>query len=333
MRTFLIGWLSCAACLTPLVVDSTAWAQTDDAARSAAREVGTVGVEAFQRQDYVTASDKLEKAYQVLRVPSLGLWSARALAKLGKLVKASERYREVTRLDVSQGEVAVQKQAQADAASELAQLTPRIPTVVVQLEGAPTTETKLTIDGAPMSSALIGERWPVDPGKHLVQASSADGNASQQITLAEGDSKPVVLHMQGSAGAAAPTNAAQPTNTAEPPSRSGGSPSSTFGTQKVLALTAGGIGVVGIAIGSVFGLQASSKNDQAKSLHCSGSTCPSADGVNLSRDAAKAGNLSTVAFIVGGVGLAAGATLWLTASSAPAQVGVGPGTIELRRTW
>ncbi|HEY4160327.1 MAG TPA: hypothetical protein VGM29_19580, partial [Polyangiaceae bacterium] len=55
--------------------------QADDVERSAARELGTAGVEAYQGGDFLTASDELERAYRVRRVPALGLWSARALAK------------------------------------------------------------------------------------------------------------------------------------------------------------------------------------------------------------------------------------------------------------
>ncbi len=75
-------------------VATTAWAgeaaaQTDAASRGAARDLATAGVEAFQNNAFAEASQKLEKAYSVWRVPSLGLWSARALGKLGKLVQAS----------------------------------------------------------------------------------------------------------------------------------------------------------------------------------------------------------------------------------------------------
>ena len=73
-------------------------------------QLGYEGVAAYQKGDYVSARDKLERAYRVVRAPSLGLWSARALEKSGKLVEASERYLEVTRLEVKAGEAAVQQE-------------------------------------------------------------------------------------------------------------------------------------------------------------------------------------------------------------------------------
>jgi hypothetical protein len=102
--------------LVVLGFSSAARAQAvDDGSRAVARSLGTTGVEAYRAGDYATANDKLDKAYQILQAPSLGLWSARALVKLNRLVKAAERYREVTRLPVSSGDTAVQKQARSMA--------------------------------------------------------------------------------------------------------------------------------------------------------------------------------------------------------------------------
>jgi hypothetical protein len=57
--------------------------------------------------------------------------------------------------------------------------------------------------------------------------------------------------------------------------------------------------------------------------------------VDLKSQARSAGNISTVGFIVGGVGLAGAAVLWLTAgssSSAP-QVGLGPQGVSVKARW
>ena len=93
----------------------------------------------------------------MLRVPSLGLWSARALAKLGKLVEAEARYLEVIRLPTSVGDEAIQEQARQDARNERAELARRIPSVLVRIEGAPAAEVAVTIDGAPLTGSAVGE--------------------------------------------------------------------------------------------------------------------------------------------------------------------------------
>src|SRR5688572_21582724 len=111
------GVLGCVVLGSALAWPVQAFGQSDTT-RAAARDLGAEGVEAFQAGNFQAASDKLARAYEILRVPSLGLWSARALAKVGKLVEASERYLDVTRLDASKGDTAVQRQAQTDAAVE-----------------------------------------------------------------------------------------------------------------------------------------------------------------------------------------------------------------------
>src|SRR5689334_22914684 len=91
--------------------------EADSATRAAARSLGQAGVQAFQAGDFAAASTKLEKSYQMFPAPTVGLWSARALVKQGKLVEGSERYQQTMRLSVSGADMAVQKQAQADAAN------------------------------------------------------------------------------------------------------------------------------------------------------------------------------------------------------------------------
>ncbi len=318
------GWTALllvgALCAAPATVHAEA---EDDASRSAARTVGTAGVEAFQKGDYVTASEKLERAYHVLRVPSIGLWSARALAKTGKLVAASERYREATQLEVSEGNTAIQKQAQADAATELDALTVRIPGIVIQLAGSGAAGAVVTVDGSPVSAALLGERRPVDPGTHTLQAKQGERQVSAEVTVAEGETKPVSLTIDAPAPSA-PTLSESPTAASEPAHGLGG--------QRIGGLVVGGVGIIGVAVGSVFGLKSKSDHDQADS-HCTGGC--DGRGVSLGSDAISAGNVSTVAFLVGAAGLVGGAALWLTAKhdGSSAQVGFGPGAVLMRGTW
>ena len=104
-------------------------AQPDsEATQAAARALGYSGVAAYQAGDYATAQDQLEQSFELVKIPSLGLWSARALVKVGKWVEAAERYQQVAALPISFGDAAIQQAAKADAERERAELTPRIPT-------------------------------------------------------------------------------------------------------------------------------------------------------------------------------------------------------------
>jgi hypothetical protein len=95
-----------------------------------------------------------------------------------------------------------------------------------------------------------------------------------------------------------------------------------------------GVGVVGVGVGAAFGLLSMAKHSTV-AKDCPGTVCTTPEGYNASNDALTFGNVSTVAFIVGGVGLGVGLTLWLTApkpteaGSPVAQVVVGPGRVAL----
>jgi hypothetical protein len=164
-----------------------------EATRTAASTLGYAGVEAFQAGDFVSASQQLEHAYALLNVPSLGLWSARALVETGQLVRASERYRAVVSLKVAVGDAAIQKSAQADAARELAELTPRIPRVQITTSGAPATDVSVSVDGAPVASVGSGEPLALDPGRRLIEGRRGEQTVQRELVLEERQQVAVVL--------------------------------------------------------------------------------------------------------------------------------------------
>jgi hypothetical protein len=105
----------------------------------------------------------------------------------------------------------------------------------------------------------------------------------------------------------------------------------------VLGLVAAGVGVVGVGVGSVFGLISKSKHDDANA-YCNGNACLDERGPALKDEAIAAGNLSTVAFAVGAAGLAGGAVLWFAgkpeSSRAQAlEMGIGHNRLLLKGNW
>jgi hypothetical protein len=94
-------------------------------------------------------------------------------------------------------------------------------------------------------------------------------------------------------------------------------------TQRVVGVVVAGVGLAGIIVGSVFGIEAQSKNSEAlKPENCRTSTLCSPNGLSLTNDAKNSATISTVAFIAGGAAVAAGAVIWLTAPRAPASTGL-----------
>jgi serine/threonine-protein kinase len=86
----------------------------------------------------------------------------------------------------------------------------------------------------------------------------------------------------------------------------------------------GGAGVIGLGVGSYFGLKAMSNATDARRI-CPEGLCNEQRGQALADDARSAARVSNVAFALGAAGVAAGAILYLTLPGRQAtQVSVRP---------
>ena len=315
-----LGWTGLLAVL--LATAPLAAQEVDDATRAAARTMGNEGLDAYEAGRYEEAYEKLDRAYQVVHAPTLCLWSARALEKLGRLVAAAERYREVFHLHFEHGDEAIFEKAKADAASELAALEPRIPTVRVDVEGAVREDVSVSIDGVDVPTALLGAPRPVDPGAHRVEARSNGETARAEVTLREGESKPVTLRLSGAP--VPPVEGGAPPE----PERDAGS---SGAAQRLAGYVALGVGGVGFALGGVTGgmvlAQNSTLEEDCPDHECSPDFRDDVDQINARR------TLSTIGFVIGGVAAAAGITLLATAPKRRSEPGaalwVGPGTVNI----
>lgn len=323
-------WRSVSLSLALSLASAVAAAE-DAATRQAARKLAEDGVAALQSGDTATALQKLEKAHQMLKVPSVALWSARALSKKGLLVEAAERLREVARLP-SSGDAAVQAQARHDAERELAELTPRIPNLVIDVVNAEPSAVTVTLDGAPVPSALLGEDRPVNPGTHRVLGATGDEQVTVDVVLAESERKRTELRFAAKTVAPIASPGAAPAVPAVPAELS------SAGPQRTLAYVALGAGAAGLVLGGVTGaLALSKKSSLDDDPACAGDLCTyeAEDDVNSLRTLR---TVSSIGFIAGGVLAATGVVLLVTAKPSSAQgalsrpslaVGVGAGHVRL----
>jgi hypothetical protein len=318
-----------------------AWAAEPDAStRAAARKIALEGVTALQADNADLASQKLEKAFQLLPAPSIALWSARALAKRGLLVEAAERYVLAGRLPSSEGnEQAVQVQAQRDAARELAELSPRIPKLVLTLEGAKPSEVQITMDGKAVSSALIGEEQPANPGAHRVLATRGREKTDQPFSLVESQRGQVVLRFHGPAPeteAASPVKGSgsspewstySPSGSSSGTTRSGGGSKGGSSALGIVTLVLGG---AGLATGGVTaGLAMKKRNDLVATDDCTKDSC-SASRKSEVENFRMLRTVSSVGFIAGGVLAATGIVLLVASSSSSKRAEVAHPTLALR---
>jgi hypothetical protein len=169
-------------------------------------------------------------------------------------------------------------------------------------------------DGAVVGSGEWALPIPVDAGPHVVEA-SAPNKKQWTTTVQVGTTKDQVavsVPTLEDAEIAAVTGGLSSVPLA-PSERTPALETSPSSTQRTLGLAAVGVGVVGAALGTVFGLNATSKHSDAKAnCNADQSACNSA-GAGQMKDARSAATLSTVAFIVGGAAIAGGAVLYLTA--------------------
>ena len=305
----------------------------DDATRRAARTLGQSGVAAYQDGNYGGATEKLDKAYRALKAPSLGLWSARALVKVNRLIEAAERYQEVLRLEVSSGDPAVQRQAKADAASELSQLSPKIPNVVVNIAGADASAVTVTIDGVAVAAALIGENRPIDPGKHKVRGTIPGQTQDAELELALGETKSVTLTFQAAAVVPSGPRAPRvPVSTPEAPPADVSKPGSVQHTAGIVAIGVGGAGLVfgGIAVALAAGKRSTlNSSGQCQDNRCLRSEQATVDSYSMWR------TVSTIGLLGGAALAATGVVLVLSAPSQKTQLAlqVGPAAVALTRTF
>lgn len=294
-----------AALAVSLVLTSAVDAAADAnevAARNTARKLGVEGLELFDKGDYEKALEKFNLANQLVPAPTLGVRIARCLAKLGRLVEASETYLEVTRQELPRGTPYVQKKAQAEAAEEREKLLPRIPTLTIEVVGPRGEDLRVLVDGDEMPAAMIGQKRPIDPGKHGISAVRPDTTVTREVTLAEGRTESISLELP-------PLPSAPPKPAAE---------DETFVTLGWIGI---GVGAAGVALGVGNGIAAMSKASDLEEVCGGDGTCPTSEASRVdSLDFTRV--VSTTGFVVGAVGLAVGIPLLLLGkegSGAPAQ--------------
>jgi hypothetical protein len=257
---------------------------------------------------------------------------ARCYEVSGRVASAWNVYLEAAAAAQASGNKAREKEARSRADA----LRPKLTRLVIDVPNEVRTIAGLEIlrDGDRVGTAQWGVAIPADAGEHSIEA-RAPGRAAWKtsVTLRDpGQSVSVTVPPLAPAQAevaGAPVPAAEPVKEAPPPARKG-----SLGTQRTLALVAAGVGVVGVGIGTVFGLRSKSQHDIAEE-HCTGSVCDTQEGVDAGNEAYSAGTISTVGMIVGVAGLAGGAALWFTAKPEPSgpEVAVGLGGVRVRGTW
>jgi hypothetical protein len=283
---------------------SFASAQPDDATqKDSARQLGREGVRRYEAGDWEGARQLFRQAYRLVPAPTLALREARALVKLNRLVDAAEAYARASNTPMGATPPDAFRQAVAAARVELDNLRPRIPRLLITVQGADPKKHDVVVrlDGVDVPPAFLGVERTVDPGMHHVQAVARGARpASETVTLQESDVRTVVLQVEPS------TDPVPVAKQPEPDKVENHGP----GAKRTLGWVGLGLGATGVAVGVATGLMALDKKSSLDDA-CSGTRCPPSASDDL--DAFRTlRTVSTVGYISGGVLSAIGVTLLLT---------------------
>jgi len=300
--------------LTPAIVAAAvlagSMAKADD--RAIAQKVFQEGRALMAAGKLAEACPKFAAAAQLSPTAGVRLNLADCYAKQGKTATAWAKADEALAVAERTGDSA----AAGLARDQLAALQPDLDylTIAVARESA-AAGLEITLDGEKIPEAAWGTALPVDPGEHEVAARAPRHTPWSTKTTVTGKAArsslavPVLVADETAETPATPGALQVGAPLPEQPVAGGGKGRATA---HALALVSGGLGLVGLGIGSAFGLDAASKKSQYQGDEVNG-RCVTEACVTTSKDAESAATVSTIAFLAGGVLAAAGAVVWVTA--------------------
>ena len=281
-----------------------------ESAKDQARKLADEGQRLFAAGDHRAAVERLREADSKFAAPTIKLAWAEAHEKLAELVEARAVYQRVVaeKLDASAPKAFVAAQEQASRA--LARLERVVPTLVLEIAGAPDGVT-VTLDGAALPRTAWGEPVPVNPGAHTLSIERpGQPPEKRDMTLKEGETRHLQIRWE-SAGAAPVVSAHE-----QPPEASRRSwllPGASFG-----------VGGAGLVVGAIAGGLVLSRMDDFRKRCGPELQCPPELSGDL-EGARVAGHVSTVGFALAGAGAALGGVLLLVPPGKSPQVNVGVG--------
>ena len=196
------------------------------------------------------------------------------------------------------------------ARAEVKRLEPLLSMLVLTVPAGSRVEgLQITRNGSAVGEGQWGAPVPVDAGLLTIEA-SAPGRTTWKSTVK-------IERKPGSTTVDVPPLALAPLAS---PVDHKAEPESAWSGQKTAALAVGGASVIGGLLGTIFGVKAiGKKSDADAACQPNAPNQCNAAGVALRHEEKSAGTISTISFIAGGVALAGGVVLFVTAPSGSAK--------------
>lgn len=308
------GWRSSRGSIAGVVALCLAWAPLASAqsAESQAAEALFRQAKALMEKGELEPACEKFAASQALE-PGLGtlLYLGDCYERAGRFASALATFRDATKLAEERGDAARLRLAEVRVSA----LAPRVPTLEIRNGPAQQAiELQITVGGQPLARGDLGRRLPRDAGRYEIRFSAPgyepfvthiELKNADAVALTVPRLVPVATHAGGVDATLAERDEPEPGS-----------------SQRTVAWIVGGAGAALLATAGVFAGLAASKNRDSKQ-DCdpeSPNRCGTA-GVGLRDDARSFANVATVAGALGGVGLAGGLLLYVSAPDGEAAPG------------
>jgi hypothetical protein len=286
-------FLASALLLAVIAGTSVAHADPSAADKETARSLMEEGRGLREHKDLRGALDRFQRADAIMHVPSTGFEVARTQVSLGLLVEARDTIAHVLHTPASPREPAPFRAARKNIQALDDSLVGRIPGLNISVKGAGAgDEPKVVVDEVEVPSAALGVPRRVNPGHHVVTATTGSARGVVEVDVQEGETKDVPVLLVASTAtpdASADATPSEPQTPPPAPHRS-----------RALTFVGLGVTVAGVGVGAVTGLLVLSKKSslgtECVNMHCQPAAFGDLDGANT------LATVSDVAFVAAGVG-------------------------------
>ena len=267
------------------------------------------GKKLLDQKKYAEACSAFEASQRAEPTIGTQLNIARCYEEWGKLATAYDTFVEAL------------KQAEADGDDRLARIQervdaiePTVPTVVIRPDSRPV-DLEVRLDGKALASGELNVPHRLDPGDHVVEYRVGDGDRKRiKVTLAENDHVTVPLEKLAALQVGGPVEEVLEPDEDPPPEEE---PDPNRGrTRRILGLSLGAVGLIGIGISTWVVLDARADYRAALAAHCNPDKMCDDIGLDETRAARRRANIGTVLFSTGLAAVAGGVILYLTAPTA-----------------
>jgi len=287
-----------------LVISTSAFAEPSPDDRAVARSLFEQGRTLMKENKFDEACPKLEESQRI--DPGVGtLFNlADCFEHQGRVASAWAAFAEAADLAKRAG----QEDREMVARERQSQLAPKLSKMRVHMAQPLPHGLELRYDDKPLSAAVLDNDIPVDSGEHKIRVSAPGKVPADTVVKIEVGAALTTVEIPMLADAPAPE--VVPVG----PARSEDhvtQPTSSW--QKPAAIAAGAGAIIGLGLGTIFGLKASSEWSDAQSMGCEKACTPT--GYGKWEDSRSSATVGTVGFVAGGLLAAAAVILFVTAPS------------------